>query len=397
MHVDFVAPTTRFPSPLRLRRMRSADRPANKSQHLLGTTPSSIRDLYKIGDTTGTNRADNKQMAAGFLKKFIAPTDLQLFYGHYYPEGKKDSPPTIVGPNDASQPSTEGSLDIQYLMSLASKIQTTYWYTAGEVPYPGGENEPFVKWLAGLALLNDTALPNVISVSYADEEFVVDPAFAARIDTEFQKLAVRGTSLLFGSGDDGVTGDKGNCPNGTFVAWYPATSLYVTGVGATEEFNPLQGASFSGGGFSWRYEAPDFQKPHIKEYFVNVGGGPDPKLYSHTGRGWPDVAAIGMGFWTYVGGIPDEVGGTSAATPTFAAIISLLNDARLAAGKKPLGFLNQLLYAHPEVFTDIVSGTNTGMGGCNAGGFPATKGWDPVTGMGTPLFPEMLKLALSLP
>lgn len=97
------------------------------------------------------------------------------------------------------------------------------------------------------------------------------------------------------------------------------------------------------------------------------------------------------------GGIPDEVGGTSASTPTFAGIVSLLNDARMAKGMKPLGCLNQLFYKHPEVFTDITKGKNPGGGGCGVGGFSCAAGWDPVTGLGTPLYPALLKLVLSLP
>lgn len=39
----------------------------------------------------------------------------------------------------------------------------------------------------------------------------------------------------------------------------------------------------------------------------------------------------------------------------------------------------QLQYQHPEVFNDIVSGSNPG---CGSPGFPTAKGWDPVTGLG---------------
>jgi len=41
-------------------------------------------------------------------------------------------------------------------------------------------------------------------------------------------------------------------------------------------------------------------------------------------------------------------------------------------------------------FTDITSGSSQG---CGVSGFPVTKGWDPVTGFGTPIFPEIVKLA----
>ena len=52
-----------------------------------------------------------------------------------------------------------------------------------------------------------------------------------------------------------------------------------------------------------------------------------------------------------------------------------------------------MLYSHPEVFTDIVKGSNPG---CGTQGFPATKGWDPVTGLGAPNFPALLALAKSV-
>jgi tripeptidyl-peptidase-1 len=54
--------------------------------------------------------------------------------------------------------------------------------------------------------------------------------------------------------------------------------------------------------------------------------------------------------------------GTSCAAPTFGGIIALLNDARISVGKAPLGFLNPLIYSHPEIFNDITEGNNPGCG-----------------------------------
>jgi hypothetical protein len=57
------------------------------------------------------------------------------------------------------------------------------------------------------------------------------------------------------------------------------------------------------------------------------------------------------------------VEGTSAATPIFAGLASLLNDYRVANNKDTLGFLTPLLYAmstaNPSTFTDILYGNNT--------------------------------------
>jgi tripeptidyl-peptidase-1 len=47
------------------------------------------------------------------------------------------------------------------------------------------------------------------------------------------------------------------------------------------------------------------------------------------------------------------------------------------------------IFLPPEAFFDVTKGTNAG---CNTDGFSAAKGWDPVTGLGTPNYPEILKV-----
>jgi tripeptidyl-peptidase-1 len=86
--------------------------------------------------------------------------------------------------------------------------------------------------------------------------------------------------------------------------------------------------------------------------------------------------------------------GTSAATPVFASIVSIINAARLNLNKTSIGFLNPTLYANPQVLNDITSGSNPG---CGTNGFQASEGWDPVTGLGTPNYQKMLDLFTSLP
>jgi tripeptidyl-peptidase-1 len=86
--------------------------------------------------------------------------------------------------------------------------------------------------------------------------------------------------------------------------------------------------------------------------------------------------------------IRQGVAGTSASCPTFAGMVSLLNDQRMKSGKKSLGFLNQIFYKNPQLFTDITLG-NTG--------WPAAAGWDATTGLGSPKFQELLSYVMSLP
>jgi tripeptidyl-peptidase I len=94
-----------------------------------------------------------------------------------------------------------------------------------------------------------------------------------------------------------------------------------------------------------------------------------------------------------IGGEVGLIGGTSASSPTFAAFVALLNDARLKAGLPPLGFLNPLFYSTAiGGFNDITSGNAPG---CGTEGFNATVGWDPVTGLGTPDFGKLVALVTS--
>jgi len=118
-------------------------------------------------------------------------------------------------------------------------------------------------------------------------------------------------------------------------------------------------------------------------------------MYNGKGRGYPDVAAFGSNVLIESGGI-QPVGGTSCSSPIFAGLIGMINGQVITKTGKPLGFLNPLLYqmaaALPAAFTDITVGDNicTENGcGSTCKGFIATKGWDPVTGLGTPVYAQM--------
>ena len=80
--------------------------------------------------------------------------------------------------------------------------------------------------------------------------------------------------------------------------------------------------------------------------------------------------------------------GTSASSPIFACVVALLNDARMATGMSPLGFLNPWIYSEGfKRLNDITRGGSTGCDGVDEGvgrvpfaSWNATEGWDPVTG-----------------
>ena len=56
-----------------------------------------------------------------------------------------------------------------------------------------------------------------------------------RINTEFMKIGLRGTSIMVASGDSGANGRAdGLCTSKTLTPGFPASSPYVTAVGATQ-------------------------------------------------------------------------------------------------------------------------------------------------------------------
>jgi subtilase family serine protease len=195
-------------------------------------------------------------------------------------------------------------------------------------------------------------------------------------------------------------------PTKIYPSW-PASSPWVTAVGGTsfegaqvgnEEVATTQFGS--GGGFSSDFTTNtdySWQADVVSKYLANAPQLPDKSLFNSGGRATPDVAALGEGYQVMLGGNSSAIGGTSASTPVFAGIISLLNDARMAKGMKQLGFLNPWLYNNTGMFTDITKGSNgiDRYGDQIEVGFNCTAGWDPVTGLGTPIFDKMLAAALS--
>ncbi|KAH8901971.1 hypothetical protein BR93DRAFT_973059 [Coniochaeta sp. PMI_546] len=269
---------------------------------------------------------------------------------------------------------------------------------------------------------------NVIAISYSGVESVLPYSYMQRQCLEILKLVLQGVTVVESSGDHGVGGKrndpKAGCLGPNRDIFSPRTMSncpYVLSVGATvlvndtcrgpgkyKEVAPTYFAS--GGGFSNVFPTPIWQRRHVDNYLFRanvshlgyVGGGNNfshvgvepGKLFNKAGRGYPDVAALGDNYLVHMQGFSDHLGGTSVAVPIWASILTLINEERLARGKGTVGFVHQVLYDHPEVFTDITTGSNPG---CGSNGFAVHKGWDPVTGLGSPIYPRLLRLFLSLP
>jgi tripeptidyl-peptidase-1 len=267
--------------------------------------------------------------------------------------------------------------------------------------------DDLTTWVGELS--NETNVPWVHSVSYGSQGDYPSISYRDRLNAEFQKVGVRGVSILFASGDDGAgcQGIGAASPQAcdcTFYPSFPATCPYTTSVGATKFISGASGPEAavslfkSGGGFSQAFPTQDYQSDDVEAYLKSGVELPAACSFNATGRATPDVAALGDEHFQVInGGSTIAVGGTSASCPTFSAIVTLLNDLRLNNGKSTLGFLNPFLYqiasSNPTAFFDVTEGDNKNTNCCRSGsldGFLCSAGWDPVTGLGTPNY-EVLK------
>lgn len=96
----------------------------------------------------------------------------------------------------------------------------------------------------------------------------------------------------------------------------------------------------SGGGFSNYFPRPKYQDAAVTAYLKQTVGGQYAGLYNPNGRGYPDIAAQSQNFSTVWNGTVRPTDGTSCSVPTASAVLALVNDALLAAGKPTLGFIN---------------------------------------------------------
>jgi len=258
---------------------------------------------------------------------------------------------------------------------------------------------------------------------------------------EFMKLGLIGHTMVAASGDGGTAGTHGSI-NGceTMGPIFPAASPYVLTVGATSieqsptpKYRDQSGApplctdSFygcdcststneqpalandtaefdTGGGFSVYSPQPSYQTAAVQAYLKSGVLLPPAMYFNGNNRGFPDVAGVGENVCLLDPGQPCEfVGGTSASTPLWGALVTHLNNDRITAGKSPLGFFNQVVYQmfaadSTKYFNnDFAWGNNPG--GCPTDmGFNAKAGyWTPLTGCGSPNFAQIRAYVDALP
>lgn len=388
---------------------KPTEKPIMSKAGIAAVTPAVINKVYDIGGVNVSRSNATRQAVAEFQGEEMSQVDLSEFFRKYVTSAQSgdDQVYKYVGNRKESGEGVEALLDIQYIMGVGEGIKSEFWEW---------KNNDFCHDLNGWSteILAESDAPFVHSVSYGWQgklsQLGCKDVDRSTVEDNFAKLAARGISLLIASGDSG-SGGSSILKNSRLCPSWPASSPWVTSVGATRFVDQVVGNAQmatdqfgSGGGFSDDFaESPnaEYQKDVVQKFLSTAPTATLPPVskYNATGRATPDVSALGEGYQVIVEGRANSVGGTSASTPAFAGMIGLINDARVQAGKKPLGFLNPFLYQNADAFTDITKGNNRiGRGGEKLKyGWDCIPGWDPATGLGTPVFSKLLKAAMALP
>jgi subtilase family serine protease len=225
-----------------------------------------------------------------------------------------------------------------------------------------------------------------------EDEIAGDPVSANALQQIYADHVAGDGTVLASAGDAGAG------------ASFPASSPLVVAVGGTE------GGQYPGG--LWKNGHYGSEEVWNEPFLPGAtGGGPSavfaapPWQSGVTGgamRGTPDVAynaAVNGGVVIVIGHLHTVMGGTSAATPQWAAIVALANELRGRQARLPLGQASPQLYAigraggdYQPDFHDITAGNNALFGDpTQMPGFSAAPGWDFATGLGTPDVAKLVK------
>ncbi|KAI0827199.1 family S53 protease-like protein [Trametes gibbosa] len=399
-HIDVIHPTTAFPTTVQsdiTLRKRSFHEPivarSLASNCANGTTPACLQELYNIPTTPATVKSNTLGVTGRFGNN-VHYAFLETFLKTYRPDMDPATNFSVTlldgGNNDQDVPSvSEGELDIQYTVGLATNVPVEYIMVG--IKAQDGDLDGYLDEVN--YLLSQKAPPQVLTTSYGFAESGLSFKLADKLCKAYAQLGARGVSILYASGDSGV-GCKTNSTS--FQPTFPSNCPFVTSVGGTQGFAPEEAWDGSSGGFSNYFPAPAYQRAAIGTYLAQLAASPaGPKTkgrFNASGRAFPDVAAKADAFQVWENA---TVGlfGTSAASPTVASVVALLNDRLAQKGKPPLGFLNPWLYSKGvQGLNDIKTGNSSIE--CNGQdvGFEAVEGWDPVTGLGTPNFEKLLEV-----
>ncbi len=320
-HIDLIIPTTYFgktvanlpvvPAPSKTKRDTDASQSTIDASCQTSITPSCLKQLYNIGDYKPDPNSGSRLGFGSFLNQSAIYSDLSGYETLFGIPAQNFSVVLINGATNDQDVSTaqygEANLDVQNQIGVAHPLPITEFITGGSPPFnpnldeptaADNENEPYVPYYQYLLSQPNSAIPQVISNSYGDDEQTVPKSYAIRACNMIGMLGLRGVSVLESSGDTGVgapcrANDGSNAVQ--FTPQFPGTCPYITSVGGTQAVTPEVAWVDGSGGFSNYFPRAWYQELAIEEYLNEHITAATKKYYqpytNFNGRGFPDISA----------------------------------------------------------------------------------------------------------
>jgi len=366
--------------------------------------PAQFQKAYDLGPLFASG-IDGRGSTIVIVDSFGSPTiqhDLQVFDQTF---GLPDPPSFQIyqpaGPVPAFDPTngdmvswaTETSLDVEWSHVFAPGANIVLLETPTDET-EGVQGFPEIVQAENWAINNN--IGDVISMSFgATEQTFPNAQSILNLRSAFVNGHAHKVAMLAGTSDTGATDYQLNLQDlYTFpVTAWPATDPLVTAIGGTmlnldEQGNRLapdvvwnDGFGAGGGGLSTVFNRPDFQA-HLASVVGHARGVPDI-----SGSAAVDGAVDTYYTFTRPNSPWHLVGGVSEATPEFAGVVALADQAN--GGR--LNDLNKSLYrlGYGQGLVDVTQGNNTVTFQNTDGntytvqGFSAAPGYDLASGLGT--------------
>jgi hypothetical protein len=346
-----------------------------------GLSPMQIRGAYGFNklDFPGNIAADGNGQTIAIVDAFDDPTaasDLSAFDQQF---GLADATFLKVGMNAVGQASTNRfpNADQEWSVEIGLDVEWAHAIAPmARILLVEANSNSYADLLTAVDYARNYTGVTTVSMSWGGSEYSGETA----MDSHFTTPAGHpGVTFFASSGDSGAP------------ALTPSVSAHVVSVGgttlnvdATGDWLGETGWSGGGGGISSYIGQPSYQSS-LAIYGAGASGmraAPDVSFDADPVTGVAVLSTYGYGGWL-------QVGGTSAASPQWAALISIADQGRALAGEASLdGYTQTLptLYRLPSAdFHDIVVGDN---------GYLAGPGYDLVTGLGSPvanyLIPDLI-------
>lgn len=336
-------------------------------------TPEDVANAYNLpNDNNKNNKSLSKKLSGQGVKMAIVTaegydkSDVEGYWKHY---GVTRSGQVIDVPvgGTTSEKNEETTMDLT-LMGAQVPASDIYMYIAKDAKFSN-----FALAFNQMVVDNHAA---VMSVSWGLCERGTGRLIMKTENAIFKQAAAQGIALFASSGDDGAYDCKQKKLN--WDVDFPSSSPYVTAVGGTtmhhsDGVRQSESAwSGSGGGISRYWKRPKWQSGKgiddgDMRVSADVAMSADP---------WTGYSVLYEGKYT-------QIGGTSASSPTFAALWGLAVE---GSGRR-LGVANAHIYRlgrssdYGKVFYDVTSGAN---GAGRGPGYKAEPNWDHATGWGAP-------------